>query len=606
MTLSYELDQDQSDLEQRWDLTRLYASPSDPRIDGDLKAARRKAQKLRSNYIGKVAELPPADVRKLIDGLDEIAGLLNKLFSYAYLLFSADTQTEDNKKLYARIQGDVPSIRNETVFFDLELQRMPENAFQKLMRAAELTEYHDHLGRIRRVAAHALDELAEKIISLKDSTGSQAWTQLYFETTADFRIKLDMPGGAGGHGEYMTLSQAYAVRETGSRAERKAAFDQTLQIHAEHGRGLTFVFNALFENWRHMMGLRNYDHPLAPLLVEENLRPAVIETLLSTVESNYGLVHRYYRAKAQVLGIEDFAGHDIRASYGGSNSFISFEEGRDIVLDTFENFSPRLGTIARGFFEDRYIDALSRSGKRAGAYCLSSGPVFHPFLFLNYNYTLKDVIVMAHEMGHGVHNVVVADHQTLTNCDRVTMFMETPSTFAETLTFQRLLAREMNPEIRRQLLGSQIEAAMLKIYKSVAVTRFQLNAYERRKSSVVPSSEYCRLWGEQLDAMFGDAVARGEWDDWEWVTFHHTLNYPFYDYAYSFGQLLVYALMRQHQQEGEAFVPKYMKLLEAGTSITIGPLLEMVGVDLHDPAFWQAGIHYLEEMVAEFEDSVLY
>lgn len=602
MTLSFEPELDQQDLEQRWDLSRLYVSPTDPRIDADLKSARRKAQKLRSKYLGKIAELPPAETRRLIDGLDETAGLLNKLFGYAYLLFSADTQTEDNKKLYARIQGEVPDIKNETVFFDLEIQRMPENAYQKLLRAPELAEYYDHLGRIRRVAAHSLDELAEKIIALKDSTGSQAWTQLYFETTADFRVQLDMPGMP----EEMTLSQAYAVRETGARHERKAAFDETLKLHAQHGRGLTFVFNALFENWRHMMGLRNYDHPLAPLLIEENLAPQVIETLLQTVEGNYDLVHRYYRAKAQVLGIEDFAGHDIRAGYGGAGSFISFEEGRDIVLDTWDSFSPQLGQIAHGFFENRYIDALSRSGKRAGAYCLSSGPVHHPFLFLNYNYTLKDVIVMAHEMGHGVHNVVVAGHQSLTNCDRVTMFMETPSTFAETLTFQRLLAREVNPEVRRQLLGSQIEAAILKIYKSVAVTRFQLNAYERRQNSVVPSAEYCRLWGDQLTAMYGDAVARGEWDDWEWVTFHHTLNYPFYDYAYSFGQLLVYALMRKYQQEGEDFVPQYIKLLEAGTSITIAPLLEMVGVDLNDPAFWQAGINYLGEMVAEFEDSVLY
>lgn len=601
MTLSsFELEHDSPDIEQRWDLTRLYASPSDPRIDADIKAARRKAQKLRSKYINRVADAPPAELRKLLDGLDDVAGVINKLFSYAYLLFSADTQTENNKKLYARIQGDTPDIRNEVVFFELELQRMPEVAYQKLLRAPEVEVYKDHLGRIRRVAAHALDELAEKIISLKDSTGAQAWTQLYFETTADFRIALDLPGFP----EEMTLSQAYAVRETGMRNERKAAFDETLKVHADNGRSLTFVFNALFENWRHMMGLRNYDHPLAPLVVEEHLSPGVIETLMSTVESNYGLVQRYYRAKAHMMGLPDFAGHDIRAAYEGTSSFISFEEGRDIVLETFETFSPKLGTIARGFFDERYIDAFSRTGKRAGAYCLSSGPVFHPFLFLNYNYTLKDVIVMAHEMGHGVHNVVVADYQNLTNCDRVTMFMETPSTFAETLTFQRLMARELNPEIRQQLLGSQIEAAILKIYKSVAITRFQLNAYERRKDSVLPAGVFCSLWSEQLDAMFGDAVERGEYDNWEWVTFHHTLNHLFYDYAYSFGQLLVYALMRQHQREGENFVPRYMALLEAGTSITIGPLLEMVGVDLNDPAFWQQGIHYLEEMVSEFEASV--
>lgn len=586
------------DLEQRWDLTRLYDSPEDPAIDADLEAARRKAEALRDGYMDRVAELAPGEVRHVLDVQDQLAGYMNKLFGYAYLVFSSDTQGEEAKTLYARIQSEVPDIQNITAFVSIELQTMPEARFQQLQDAVELAEYRDHLGRIRRVSSHALDVFTEKVIGLMESTGSKAWTQLYFETTADFRIQLP------GKDEALTLSQAYALRESNDRAERRTALDATFRVHAENGRVLTSVFNALFQNYRHMMELRRYDHPFEPLLVEEDLDPAVLETLMSSVEQGYHLYQRYFRAKAALLGISDFASHDIRAKFPSGASFIPFEEGRDIVVDTLTSFSPRMGQIAHGFFEDRYIDALSRPGKRAGAYCLSSGPVFHPFIFLNYNYTLKDVIVMAHEMGHGVHNVLGGERHNLTNCDRVTMFMETPSVFAETLTYNRLLSLEVNPTTRQQLLGSQVESAMLKIFKPIALTRYQLNAYELRREKVLPASEYCRLWREQLEAMYGDAVAIGEWDEWEWASFEHTLNLPFYDYAYSFGQLLVYALLGRYQEEGAAFEPKFLEMLRSGTSITIQPLLAKAGIDLNDPSFWQQGLDYLETMIAEFEATI--
>lgn len=583
------------DLEQRWDLSRLYEGPDDDAIHADLEAARHKAEALRGRFMGRVGELEAEDVRTLIDGIDELSGMLNKLFGYAYLLFSSDTQGELAKSLYARIQTEVPEIQNITAFFTIELQHMPEPAFKRLTQAPVLEEYWDHLGRIRRAASHALDVFSEKVITMMESTGMKAWTQLYFETTGEFRVEL--PGAE----EPLTLSQAYAQRESTDRAVRKAALDETLKAHAKAGRVLTSVFNALFQNHRSMMELRKYDHPFAPLLVEENLDPLVIETLMNTVESSYHLYQRFFRAKARVLGIDDFGSHDVRAKFPASSGFIAFEEGRDIVVDSLASFSPRLGEVARRFYDERYIDALSRPGKRAGGYCLSSGPVFHPYIFLNYNYTLKDVIVMAHEMGHGVHNVLGGERHTLTNTDRVTMFMETPSVFAETLTFNRLLSLEVNAATRQVLLGSQIEAAMLKAFKSIALTRFQLNVYERRKQGVLSSQDYCALWSEQLEAMFGESIAKGEWDEWEWAAFEHTLNLPFYDYAYSFGQLLVYALFRRYQEEGPAFEPKYLELLQSGTSITIQPLLAKVGVDLNDPAFWQQGLDYIEQMIEEFE-----
>lgn len=598
MTVSSELEFENSDTQFRWDLSRLYDSPDDPRIEADLREARRQAKVLHAAYGGLVADIPPAEIRNILDSLDQIASLLARLFGYAYLLFSADTQTEDNKRLYARIQSEVPDIQQETRAFELELQRLPQEAFDALIHAPELATYAEHLKRLRRLARYALDEAAEKILALKEGTSSQAWVQLYFETTADFRIRL----GLENYPEEMTLSEAYALRETGHREERKLAFESTLMHHAENSRVLSAVYGNMLENWRHNMVLRQYNHPLAPLLIEENLTADVIETLLQTVESNYALVQRYFWAKARVLGLEDFSSHDIRANYGDTDGFISYEEARDIVIDTFTSFSEELGDVTQGFFNHRYIDAFSRSGKRSGAYCLSAGPVFHPYLFLNYNFTLKDVITMAHELGHGVHNVVAGRHHNITNSDRVTLFMETPSTFAETLVAQRLLAREVQPEARLHLLGTQIESAILKIFKSVALTRFQLNAYERRRHGVVPVNTYCAMWEEQVEAMYGTAVQRGAWDRWEWLTFSHVLSHPFYDYAYSFGQLLVYVFVREFQQKRTDFAPRFLSLLEAGTSLTIGDLLKRVDIDIKRASLWQEGLAHFEQLVEEFED----
>lgn len=588
------------ELDPRWDLSRLYQGPEDPAIDEDLRLARQRVASLAAFYKGKVGELSPALVRRVIDELDGLNGSLNKLFGYAYLLFSAETQDEEAKNLYAKIQREVPEIQGEAGFFQLEVQKLGAAAFEALLEAAELATYRDHLGRIRRGAAHALDEQSERIIALKDSVGMQAWTQLYFETTADFRVYL----GTEDHPEALTLSQVYALRESPDRELRQRAYAEALKAHADASRVLASVFNALFENHRLMMELRGHAHPFGPLTVEEALAPGVIEGLVDTVEQHYHLVHRYFALKAQVLGLHDFGSHDLRAQYPTASSFIPYEEGQAIVVDALSAFHPTLGEVAQGFYRERYVDALSRPGKRAGAYCLSSGPVFHPYLFLNYNYTLKDVITMAHEVGHGTHNVIGGWHQSLTNSDRVTLFMETPSTFAETLTYRRLLALEMNPSNRLILLGSQIESAMMKIFKSNALTRFQLQVYERRREGVLPVGVFNALWGDEVEKLYGPSVLPTEHDVWEWSTFHHTLNLPFYDYAYTFGQLLVYALMQRYDEEGPAFAEAYMELLKAGTSITIEPLLALVGVDLGDPEFWAKGLAFVEGMLNEFEGMV--
>lgn len=588
------------ELEPRWDLSRLYQGPEDPAIDEDLRLARQRVGSLAAFYKGKIPELSAAMVRRLIDELDGLNGSLNKLFAYAYLLFSANTQDEEAKNLYAKIQREVPEVQGEAQFFQLEVQKLDEGTYQALLAAPELAEYRDHFGRIRRGSAHALDEQAERIIALKDSVGMQAWTQLYFETTADFQLNL----GLEAYPDAMTLSQVHSLRESSDRAVREAAYVEALRVHGQSSRVLASVFNALFENHRLMMELRGHAHPFGPLTVEEALSPGVIEGLVDTVERHYHLVHRYFRLKAQILGLPDFSSHDIRAQYPAASSFIPYEEGQAIVVDALSAFHPTLGEMARGFFTERYVDPLSRPGKRAGAYCLSSGPTFHPYLFFNYNYTLKDVITMAHEMGHGTHNVIGGQHQSLTNCDRVTLFMETPSTFAETLTYRRLLALEVNPTNRLILLGSQIESAMMKIFKSNALTRFQLNVYERRREGVLPVGVFNALWGDEFEKLYAPAVRPTEWDKWEWSTFHHTLNLPFYDYAYTFGQLLVYALMQRYDEEGPAFAEAYMKLLGAGTSITIEPLLALVGVDLSDPQFWAKGLAFVEGMLDEFEGMV--
>lgn len=589
-----------ADTELRWDLAKMYRGVDDPAIDADLRESLARAKVLRQSYHGKLAGLTPSALRACLIAYETLSNDMGKLGAYASLAFSTNSNDDGAKGLYARMRAQLTEVHTEMQFLDIELQDISEEAQAAFLAAPELATYHYYLERVRKYAPHTLSEGEERLAAVKDVTGTQAWTQLYVEITSGMKVSL--PGPTGVH--EVTVAEARAMRADPDRKLREQATLGVLKAHEAREHVLTYIFNTVFEDHRQMLELRDYQDPMAPTLLEEDLDPAVIEALMTATESNYRIAQRYYRTKARVLGISDFSTHDLLAPYAEEVKDVPFTEGKEIVLQSFASFSPRFETEARGFFDGNYIDVPPAPGKQGGAFCSGMRPGMHPYVLLNYTGNMQDVLTLAHELGHGIHFLLAGEKQSLFNYYPITPLAETASTFAEMVTVNRLLQLETDPLIRRQLLATRIEDAISTILRQVMYTRWEQRAHARRKEGTVPAEEYCRIWAELNEEIYGRFVKTSEADRWGWITIPHLVKYRFYCYSYAFGQLLVYALYQQYREEGEVFVPKLMDLLAAGGSAPAHELLARIGVDITDPAFWRKGFTLLEGMLEEFEAAV--
>lgn len=586
--------------ESRWDLGKLYAGTDDPRIPADIEAALAGSKALRERYYGKVAALSPTELVAAFQAFEAHGLSMQKLFSFPSLSFSADSTNQAVKSLLDRVRTELTEAYNELQFFDLELQHASDDVYQAWRAAPELATYHYYLESVRKNTPHTLSEGEEQLVAVKDITGVAAWSQLYIELTAAMKVKLSLPDGE----REVTVSEARTLRGDTDREVRKAATEGVLKTHADSQHVLTYIFNTVYEDHRQSLEYRHYDQPMSPTLLNQDLPEAVVEALMKATESRYDLAQRYYRTKARVLGIQDFATHDLLAPYQGGSHDFGFDEGKRIVLDSFGAFSEVFAKEAKGFFDDRYIDVPPVPGKQGGAFCAGVAPGQHPFVLLNYTNKMKDVMTLAHELGHGIHFLLAGQAQTPMNYYPILPLAETASTFAELITVNRLLELEKDPAVRRQLLADRVEDAIATIMRQVMYTRWEQQAHARRKEGTVSAEEFCRLWAAQNELVYGDAVRTSEWDSWGWISIPHLIVHRFYCYSYAFGQLLVYALYQQYREEGEAFVPKFLDVLAAGGSAPAQEILARVGMDITDPKFWSKGLDLLEGMLKEFEESV--
>lgn len=332
----------------------------------------------------------------------------------------------------------------------------------------------------------------------------------------------------------------------------------------------------------------------------DELSPEMVERLMAVSERHYPLAQRYMRQKARVLGLSDFASHDLLAPLAKDERNVHFDEGKKLVLDAFRAFAPQFDRIASEFFEKRWIDVPPRVGKRDGAFCSGMLPSLHPYVLVNYNERIEDVSTLAHELGHGIH-FYLSRKQTPLNFWATTPMAETASVFAELILMKHLLEAEQNRIVRRNLLAHRIEDVIATVFNQVQYTRWEQRAHDKRREGVVPAEEYSKLWMEERLRLYGDAVRFLPRDRWGWISIGHFVHYRFYCYSYAFGQLLVLALFKQYETEGARFVPKYVDLLSSGCSDTPASLLSKVGIDIREPDFWSGGFKILESLIDEFE-----
>jgi len=435
------------------------------------------------------------------------------------------------------------------------------------------------------------------VLAESHNTGGAAWSRLFDQIMSDLLFEVSIGGEARRLSEEETLALLYdADRET----RRAAAAGLSAGLRA-NARVLGFIFNILVQDKAADDRRRSYPHAMAARHLANEAGRESVDALLDACVARYDLVARYYRLKARLLGLPSLADYDRYAPLGGAEGQRSFAEAREIVTSAYRDFSPRMAEIAGRFFSERWIDAELRPGKRGGAFSASTVPAVHPYVLLNYTGNLRDVMTVAHELGHGVHQSL-ASAQGLFEQDTPLTTAETASVFGEMLVFRRLMREEKDPRVRLALLCGKLEDAFATVFRQVAMTRFEQALHAaRRAEGELPLERVNELWMAANRPMFGDSVELSDDYAWWWLYIPHFVHSPFYCYAYAFGELLVLALLRRCDEEGPTFVPRYLALLEAGGSDTPERLLAAIGLDIADPGFWRGGLDLLEELLEQAE-----
>ncbi|RTG98488.1 M3 family oligoendopeptidase [Thermus scotoductus] len=562
-----------------WDLSDLYLSPEDPNLERDLAEALNLASSLDPKDL-----LHPSRAEGLFRRYEEALEKAYKPLNYASLYFATRTQDPVAKALLDRVRNRYTEVRNRLVPLEVALRKLPEEAFQALLEHPGLADLRHFLQGQRAFAPHTLSEREEELLNLKGLVGRSAWSQFYTEYTGRFRFRV-------GERELTEMEVRALRRDPDPKVRREAHRELYGKLMAE-APTLSAVFNAVFLDYLQDLRLRGYRHPLEPVALRDEVEVKDIEALLEATRAHYPLVEAYYRWKARRLGLEKTPSPDLLAPLAKEKPKVPFEEAQDLVLTAFHRFSPEVGRIAREFFEKRWIDAYPRPGKRGGAFCSGGLPSTHPYVLLNHTDDLDAAHTLAHELGHGVH-FYLARKQRLLNFGASTPLAETASVFAEILLDDLLLER-LSPEERTLLLAERVEDAIGTLFRQVMYTFFERRSLEARKEGALSPEAFHGIWQEEQGRLYGDAVDWTELDQAAWAGIPHFVHYRFYTYSYALGYLVVLALYGKYQEEGKAFVPKYLGILEAGESQSPKEILAQAGIDLASEAFFQYGFGVLE------------
>jgi oligoendopeptidase F len=578
-----------------WDLEPLVDGDAAAGADRLLDEAERRATAFAEQYAGKVAALDGPAFAAAVAELATIADLVGRVGSYASLRFSVDTADPANGALLQRVQERGTRIETKLLFFELEWAALDDDRAEEMLAADGLEQARHHLRTMRRYRPHLLTEPEEKILAEKSVTGRDAWTRLFSEVTS--AVKVDLDGGA----EPVALDVALARLTSPDRelrahvAERvTAALQPTLRIRA-------YIFNTLLADKTTDDRLRAYPTWLSSRNLANEASDESVQALVEAVREAYEIPRRWYRLKARLLGVDRLADYDRMASVGGEEPQVGWDEARETVLSSFADFSGVMADGARRFFAERWIDAPVRPAKRGGAFCAYTVPSVHPYVMLNYTSKRRDVLTLAHELGHGLHAYLAIDrgvfeqHTPLTVC-------ETASVFGETLVFRRLLDEADSAESRLSLLAENIEGSIATVFRQIAMNRFEDLAHTARRTEGELSIERIGdLWAQSQEELLGDAVeVTAGYRAW-WSYVPHFIGTPGYVYAYAYGQLLALSVYGRYLAEGEGFVPRYLEMLAAGGSRSPEDLAAIAGLDLTDPGFWRSGLDLVAGQLEQAE-----
>lgn len=576
-----------------WDLSDLYPSLDSESFKHDKNKAFESAKAFEARWKGKLEKLSPREFKSMLDEYAALSDLLSKLHSYVYLVWSTDTINPEHGKALAEIGDFYARLSQHLVFFDVEWVAVSDAKAQELMTAPELVHERYFLEVSRKMKPYTLDESAEKIMTAKSTTARQAWVRFFDELLGAAEFELD--------GKILTEQEVLSKLHESDRELRKRAAESLTKTFKSLSRQLTFVFNTILQDKAMDDELRNMPSWIASRHLSNQIDDATVQTLISTVQNSYPLVQRYYRLKAKLLGLEKLADYDRYAPLLKTETTISWNQAKEIVLDSFGAFDSRIKDITAIFFDNNWIDAAIRPGKRSGAYASSTATSVHPFVFMNYDGKIRDVQTLAHELGHGVH-MYLSQQQGPLLADTPLTTAETASVFGEMLVFQKLKSQLSDPKEKLALLLGKIDDTIATVYRQVAMNRFEDAIHTtRRTEGELSTKQFCEIWRKTQTDLYGDSVELTENYNLWWCYIPHFLHSPGYVYAYAFGELLVLALYELYKQGKPGFKDTYVELLSAGGSKKPEELVGLFGFDIQSADFWKSGVTVIEAMINEAE-----
>ena len=575
----------------RWDLTDLYADEA--ALDADLSAVEGRASALAGRYRGRVADLDPD---ALAAALAELAGVhdrAGRAYTYAYLAWSTDTEDPARGALLQRVREAYTRIGQSLLFVDVEWARMDLDRAQALAASPALAPYRHYLDLKTEARQHVLSEPEEAVLAEKAVTGWSAWNRFFDETLGAARFVV--------RGQALPLQQATSKLHDADRGLRQDVHRAVTDGLDGLQRPLTFVFNTILADKASADRLRGYDSWIASRNEANEIDAGSVNALVEAVTGRYDLVARFYRLKRQLLGLDTLYDYDRYAPTGETETFVPWDDARQIVTAAYGEFDAEMGGIVDRFFQERWIDAPPEPGKRGGAFSHGAVPSAHPYILMNYTGQLRDVQTLAHELGHGVHQFLARD-QGVYHADTPLTTAETASVFGEMLTFQRTIAGLTDRADRLALLVEKIDDTMATVFRQVTMNRFEdrIHTHRRERGELTPD-DFADHWMSTQSALYGDSVALTDGYRRWWSYIPHFVHTPGYVYAYAFGELLVLALYARYQAEGPGFARQYRDLLAAGGSDWPHVLVGRLGIDLRDPGFWDRGLDAVEVLIAEAE-----
>jgi oligoendopeptidase F len=577
-----------------WNLADLYASPEDPKFAGDMKRGEELAKAFAEKYRGKLASLSGEGLAAALRDYEALSDLLGRTGSYAQLYYVGDTTDSQRGKFYGDASAKLTEISTLLLFFELELNRVDDAALEAAMKVPALAHYRPWIENLRMEKPYQLDDKLEELFLEKSQTSSSAFNRLFDETMAGLRFEVD--------GEMLSLEPTLNLMQSPDEAKRRKGSEALARTFGANIKLFTLITNTLAKDkdisdrWRGFKDISDARH------LSNRVEPEVVAALVESVRRNYAQIsHRYYRMKAKWLGKDKLMHWDRNAPLPAEDTReVPWTEAQEMVLSAYGQFAPEMASIAKDFFDKRWIDAPSRPGKAPGAFAHPTVPSAHPYVLLNYLGKTRDVMTLAHELGHGVHQVLAAKQGALMASTPLTL-AETASVFGEMLTFQAMLNKTTDPAKRKILLASKVEDMINTVVRQIAFYTFERKVHEARKQGELTPEQINAIWMAVQHESLGSAIEFGPGYETFWTYIPHFIHSPFYVYAYAFGDCLVNSLYARYRESEQGFQDKYFEMLKAGGTKHHSDLLRPFGLDAADPQFWDKGLSVISGMIDELE-----